>query len=77
MARRRMTRDLLAAVEARLWDVHDEHLKAKGFQVAKPSRWTRRYRNPRIVVALAAAAARLAEDDTDPTAPAFVMERAA
>jgi hypothetical protein len=72
-----MSRGLLARVEALLWDTHDEQLKGYGFQVAKPSPWTRRYRNPRIVIALATAAARIAEDNTDPTAPAFVMERAA
>jgi hypothetical protein len=56
-----MSRDLLARVESLLWDAQDEQLKAQGFQVAKPSQWTRRYRNPRITIALAAAAARTAD----------------
>jgi murein endopeptidase len=60
---RRISPALLARVESRLWDAHDENAKAAGFQVTRTGRWQRRYRHPRIAIALAAAAARAADDE--------------
>ncbi len=68
---RRMSPALLARVESLLWDSHDETAKAAGFQVARTGRWQRRYRHPRFAIALAAAAARAADES------AFPLERAA
>ena len=62
---------LLARVESLLWDRQDERNKAAGFQVVRTGRWQRRYRHPRIAIALAAAAARAADE------AAYPMERAA
>jgi hypothetical protein len=62
---RRVSPALLARVESLLWDSHDEKAKAAGFQVVRVGRWQRRYRNPRITIALAAAAARAADESAD------------
>lgn len=53
---------LLARIESLIWDGHDEAAKAAGFSVVRTGRWQRRYRHPRITVALAAAAAREADE---------------
>ncbi len=73
----RISPALLARVESLLWDAHDENAKAAGMQVTRTGRWQRRYRNPRIAIALAAVAARTAERNTGPSAPAYPMGRAA
>ena len=62
---------LAERIEHLLWDSHDERVKAAGFQVTRTGRWQRRYRHPRITIALAAAAARAADET------AFPLERAA
>lgn len=55
-------RNLLQHIEAALWAAHDERAKAAGLQVTRLSRWSRRYRNPRVTIALAAVAARPADE---------------
>ena len=44
--------------ERALWDGPDARAAAAGFQVVRLGRWQRRYRHPRMAMALAAVAAR-------------------
>jgi hypothetical protein len=50
-------------IETALWGRQDTAAAALGFQVTRVTRWTRRYRHPRLAIALAARAARAHNDD--------------
>ncbi len=60
-------------IEAALWCRQDTAGAARGWQITRVGRWHRRYRNPRLAIALAARAARAHNDDR----PANRSERAA
>lgn len=52
---------LLDHIESALWDSQDTLAAAQGWQVTRVGRWSRRYRHPRLTIALAAIAARAAD----------------
>ena len=47
--------------ERLVWQRHDTRAVAAGMQVTRTGRWTRQYRDPRLAMALAAIAARAAD----------------
>lgn len=49
-------------VESVLWVRHDVRAVVAGLQVTRTGRWTRHYRDPRLAIALAAIAARAADE---------------
>ena len=64
-------------IEAALWHRQDTAAAARGWQVTCVTRWRRRYRHPRLAIALAARAARVHHDDPHSVRADDRSERAA